>query len=554
MDTCRYHVWLTIIESDGIEDLTGGLASFYISVDIVDLDKFWDEGLALVNQCFLWGCSTTNVNKVDARGIVGGHAYAILEARKISTGARLLKVRNPWGESEWEGDWSDRSKIWTDDLKKELQHEDKDDGIFWISYEDLLRNYRYLYRTRMFDASWTLAQMWTNFTVPLLSSDTYEKAFKFTLSQAATTVIVLSQLDERYFRGLKGQYDYGLSFRLHRLDEEDYLHRCHHRHFSDRSINLEIDLEAGVYEVRLKITSDRYPDRPKIEDVVRINWKDSRDKLLQVCRSYDLAHAKVASPEQRVKDVIGKEKSAEKPDELKAESKPAEETSPGAKDPETESKPIESDAKPDSPVPVPHADQKPDSDTTSTEPELIEKADAQPGPEVKTEEPEDPAAPPHLPGQFTDTEPSKSTPSSTTSPQSSAQPLAHSPSVGAEASTDAAKKKDEQKKDDKDKEDEKNDKEKEGNQNDKDGNDGKPNEREEPAEAALDDKNDPEEDESDNRLDEPFTSVCTVGLRVYCKDTGARIEMMKDSTALVQEKQFTSSREGQLDVEDIARP
>jgi hypothetical protein len=246
--------------SDGIEDLTGGLATFYKSEDIVDQDKFWDEGFAKVNKSYLWGCATNAVNEQDGQGLEGDHAYAILEAETIPDGTRLVKVRNPWGKCEWEGDWGDHSPKWTDELKKLLGYEDKDDGIFWISYEDLLRNYHLLYRTRIFDASWTVAQSWTNFTVPLLTSDTYESTFKVTLSKAATTSIVLSQLDERYFRGLGGQYKFGLSFRLHKLDDDDYLYRCHHRHFSDRSVNLEVDLEAGVYEVRLQMATGISPN------------------------------------------------------------------------------------------------------------------------------------------------------------------------------------------------------------------------------------------------------------------------------------------------------
>jgi seryl-tRNA(Sec) selenium transferase len=54
---------------------------------------------------------------------------------------------------------------------------------------------------------------------------------------------------------------------------------------SRTSINLETDLEAGVYEVRLRMTSKKHPQRPKVEDVIRIGWTDSRVKLLHICPS-----------------------------------------------------------------------------------------------------------------------------------------------------------------------------------------------------------------------------------------------------------------------------
>jgi calpain-15 len=47
-----------------------------------------------------------------------------------------LKVRNPWGKHEWNGDWGDQSDLWTDELKQMLNYEEADDGIFWMNFED----------------------------------------------------------------------------------------------------------------------------------------------------------------------------------------------------------------------------------------------------------------------------------------------------------------------------------------------------------------------------------------------------------------------------------
>ena len=45
-------------------------------------------------------------------GIMTGHAYGLIDLFEIETGPnkqrrRLLRVRNPWGEMEWLGKWSD---------------------------------------------------------------------------------------------------------------------------------------------------------------------------------------------------------------------------------------------------------------------------------------------------------------------------------------------------------------------------------------------------------------------------------------------------------------
>ena len=49
---------------------------------------------------------------------------------------KLIKLRNPWGDFEWTGDWSDQSANWTPELKSELNFTDEDDGMFWMSFVD----------------------------------------------------------------------------------------------------------------------------------------------------------------------------------------------------------------------------------------------------------------------------------------------------------------------------------------------------------------------------------------------------------------------------------
>jgi hypothetical protein len=43
-------------------------------------------------------------------GIMTGHAYGVIDLFEITSDQkthRLLIVRNPWGETEWKGKWSD---------------------------------------------------------------------------------------------------------------------------------------------------------------------------------------------------------------------------------------------------------------------------------------------------------------------------------------------------------------------------------------------------------------------------------------------------------------
>ena len=88
----------------------------------------------------------------DEQGLVGTHAYSILDARELglipglTLGAgvlgqtRLIKLRNPWGSYEWKGAWSDGSKEWKENplVKMRLRPKDEDDGTFWMPWDQFV--------------------------------------------------------------------------------------------------------------------------------------------------------------------------------------------------------------------------------------------------------------------------------------------------------------------------------------------------------------------------------------------------------------------------------
>ena len=55
---------------------------------------------------------------------------------------RLVKLRNPWGSGEWNGDWSDSSPLWTEELRAQVGFDGaRDDGIFWMDFNDFREIY-----------------------------------------------------------------------------------------------------------------------------------------------------------------------------------------------------------------------------------------------------------------------------------------------------------------------------------------------------------------------------------------------------------------------------
>ena len=89
--------------------------------------------------------ASTNLESLSRLGLITNHAYTVINTAILrkSNGSeiKLLKMMNIWGTNEWVGDWSDTSSKWTQEFKKEVGLEPKEDGIFWMSYEDYLQFY-----------------------------------------------------------------------------------------------------------------------------------------------------------------------------------------------------------------------------------------------------------------------------------------------------------------------------------------------------------------------------------------------------------------------------
>jgi hypothetical protein len=88
-----------------------------------------------------------DVNNLDIeeRGLSPAHAYTFLKTYTVNTEngtERIVKLRNPWGNGEWSGNWSDSSKKWNASTKKQCEYqENRDDGVFYMSFDDFVKYY-----------------------------------------------------------------------------------------------------------------------------------------------------------------------------------------------------------------------------------------------------------------------------------------------------------------------------------------------------------------------------------------------------------------------------
>ena len=116
-------------------------------------ERAWDRlySASTFGDCLITVSTTREMSECQAAslGLVTGHAYAVLEVFQARDGTRLLQMKNPWASKSWTGKYSphDREGWKNHTLRAELcynpdlaaQH---DDGIFWISWNDVLRYFQ----------------------------------------------------------------------------------------------------------------------------------------------------------------------------------------------------------------------------------------------------------------------------------------------------------------------------------------------------------------------------------------------------------------------------
>lgn len=209
--------------------LTGSPHKFFLHEDYERKDYIWQRIFMSDKMKFPMATAVASMadedlsrKDVKRAGLVDAHAYSLIGAQVIEDDngkkVRLIKIRNPWGKKEWQGDWGDKSDKWTPKTKAQVKFVDKNDGTFWIAFEDYI-NFFYItticfYKEKYEDTCVTDQHEFNSFGM-----------LKFTNPQDHNTPLsfTVDQINARFMdETMNGEYEYpGLRLLLTRLDDEE---------------------------------------------------------------------------------------------------------------------------------------------------------------------------------------------------------------------------------------------------------------------------------------------------------------------------------------------
>uniref|UniRef100_A0A4W5LTQ5 Uncharacterized protein n=1 Tax=Hucho hucho TaxID=62062 RepID=A0A4W5LTQ5_9TELE len=236
--------------TEGFEDFTGGVAEFY-ELRKAPKDLYRIIGKALERGSLL-GCSIDITSAFDMEAVtfkklVKGHAYSVTGLKQVDFRGRmerLIRIRNPWGQVEWTGAWSDNSSEWDaiDPTEREDMNCHMEDGEFWMSFQEFLRQFSRLeicnltadalsddsqsfWNTIKFDGGWRKGStaggcrnhantFWINpqYKITLLEEDDDPEDEE----EACTFLVALMQKDRRRYRR-QGQDMHTIGFAIYEV-------------------------------------------------------------------------------------------------------------------------------------------------------------------------------------------------------------------------------------------------------------------------------------------------------------------------------------------------
>uniref|UniRef100_A0A3B3X1H5 Uncharacterized protein n=1 Tax=Poecilia mexicana TaxID=48701 RepID=A0A3B3X1H5_9TELE len=258
--------------ADALVDFTGGvsepvdLLEGQMATDEASRNQLFERVLKVHNRDGLISCSirATTVEDMEARldcGLVKGHAYAVTDVRKVRLGHGLLaffkseklhmiRMRNPWGEKEWSGPWSDSSEEWNKVSKSEREKLGvtvQDDGEFCFAvFCKFFPDLRYIEAELI-----TAHQLWRVIT----DSCFFSYQYVFDVKKVEDEVLICLQQKEKRATPKEGKGEnLAIGFDIHRVE----LNRKYRMHTAQQKVAGSIYINSRCVFLRKELKEGRY--------------------------------------------------------------------------------------------------------------------------------------------------------------------------------------------------------------------------------------------------------------------------------------------------------
>lgn len=194
-------------------------------------------------------CASASSNKASQQilegiGLIGSLSYAVLKAQEVKTSegpVKLVMLRNPWSNAEWQGDWSDKSPKWTPQLKKLLDFTEEEDGTFWMNYEDF----------KDYFSAVTICQINDHYVYRSFKTKHAKEShivLKLEVTEPGQTYVSVDQMEQCcFFKG--ADYKYSNCRMIIAKESHEGLVYIAGKQGFDRNLWVKLNLERGNYQV-----------------------------------------------------------------------------------------------------------------------------------------------------------------------------------------------------------------------------------------------------------------------------------------------------------------
>ena len=204
-------------------------------------EELWEKLQKAFKKKYVLTAGTVNAEIVGTKGLDPGHDYTLINVYTVKNNVKLVKLKNPYGNSEYSGAWCDSSDNWTPEIRKQCDFiGESEEGIFYMPYKLFLEYYDVIhickieekYKTTYFKVSKNEA----------IKCQVFELVIR---QNNPNTFIQLYQKNPRIIRKDGSYYPGKISSFIMLVDSEfKYIKSSSGK---DTHIAIEVDLKPGKY-------------------------------------------------------------------------------------------------------------------------------------------------------------------------------------------------------------------------------------------------------------------------------------------------------------------